>query len=155
MKSLCRWPHSPPGDFSESLNGSHLAIYSFTLGSVASFDWPIQPVLFCYFFFLVPFCQVFCKSCVLKMKEVSKPYCCVMMMIISYKSLATANTLSTMNHNHYLTKQNAVNPSEAQRNMLWVRKGTLSGRADMGQIGQCSVEIMWTPVPGVLVSKTN
>lgn len=83
------------------------------------------------------------------MKEVSKPYWGV----ISYKSLP--NTLSTMNHNHYLSKQNDVNLSEAQRNMLWVRKGTLSGRADMGQIGQCSVEIMWTPVPGVLVSKTN
>lgn len=153
MKSLCRWTHSPPGDFSESLNGSHLAIYGFTLGSVASFDWPIQPVLICRFLFLVPFCQAFYKSFVLKMKEVSKPYCGVMMMIISYKSLA--NTLTTMNHNHYLSKQNDVSLSEAQRNMLWVRKGTLSGRADMGQIGQCSVEIMWTPVPGVLVSKTN
>ncbi len=39
--------------------------------------------------------------------------------------------------------------------MFCVRKGTLFGTPDMGQIGQCSTEIMWPLVAGVLVSTTN
>lgn len=80
MISLCRWPHSHWGIFSESLNWYHLAIYSFTPGPMASFDWPFQPVPFYRFLFFCPF--------VLKMKEIPSLTCCVMV-IISCKSSAS------------------------------------------------------------------
>lgn len=75
------------GIFSESLNWYHLAIYSFTPGPMASFDWPIQPVPFCRFLFFVPFARSSTSPLCWNERN-PQPYCCVMM-IISCKSSAS------------------------------------------------------------------
>lgn len=55
--SLCTRPHKSPRGVSESLNWSHLPISSFTPVSVASFDWPFQPVPSRCVYFLSPFAR--------------------------------------------------------------------------------------------------